>query len=391
MQPFQFEPSRYPELPGCYIMRDGDGRILYVGKSKKLRSRLRSYFHQKHERKRIRQLVAEIASIEIILVNNEAESLMLENNLIKLHKPPYNRALKRDNSGYAYLRLTDGPYPRLDVYYRDRRTAKEELVEPTKQVQGLEGEGEADGETRFGPFASARFRNEVLAFINDHYRLRTCVTMPKRVCLLYHIGRCSGICEGMISDEAYQEAVRSASSLLAGGGAGLIEAMERQMQEYAGRMEYERASDMLRHIRILQKNPDKQIVDRESGNNQDIISFGQGSVLIGRVRKGMLIGFGQAAAVPEGPGEYDRFVLKHALENPCDEIIVNWMDDVKSIRSALRKAGVRPPQITMPKRGLKYDLLQLCRGNLEYQLACAAAEDRRVPKEVPLAAGQEGS
>ncbi|PZD94550.1 nucleotide excision repair endonuclease [Paenibacillus sambharensis] len=366
MQPFHFEPSRYPEQPGCYIMRDGDGRILYVGKSKKLRSRLRSYFYQKHDRKRIRQLVGEIASIDIILVHNEAESLMLENNLIKLHKPPYNRALKRDNSGYAYLRMTGGPYSRLDVYYRDRRAVKE--------APELEQGEEEAGEMRFGPFASARFRNEVLAFINDHYRLRTCTTMPKRVCLLYHIGRCSGICEGMISKEAYQEAVRSAASLLSGGGAGLIRAMEKQMHEYAERMEFERAADMLRHIRILQKNPDKQIVDRESGNNQDIIHFGHGNALVGQVRKGMLVGFGQTAAVPERPGEYDRFVLKHALENPCDEIIVNSLDDVKNVRSALRRAGIRPPVITLPKRGLKYDLLQLCKENLEYQLACAAAK-----------------
>lgn len=207
---FEFQAGLYPERPGCYIMKkNSEGRILYVGKSINLRSRLRSYFQQRQTRKRMVQLVREIAVIEIVLVNNEAESLLLENNLIKIHKPPYNRALKRDNSGYAYLQLTSERLPRLDVFYRDRREGADRIGSAGEKRQPKE-QGH-----RFGPYRSSRFRNEVLEFVTDHFRLRTCTNMPKRACLLYHIGKCSGVCEGLISEAEYREDAGQAAALLA--------------------------------------------------------------------------------------------------------------------------------------------------------------------------------
>ncbi|UUZ91037.1 GIY-YIG nuclease family protein [Paenibacillus sp. P25] len=161
MASFEFQAGDYPERPGRYIMKDAAGRILYVGKSKNLRSRLRSYFQRRDQRKRIQQMVQEIASIEVVLVNNEAESLMLENNLIKIHKPPYNRALKRDNSGYAYLQMTSERLPRLEVFYRDRRSGAD------RPNAGPEPSGK---EKRFGPYISGRFRDAVMEFVADHYR-----------------------------------------------------------------------------------------------------------------------------------------------------------------------------------------------------------------------------
>ncbi|MCZ8514014.1 GIY-YIG nuclease family protein [Paenibacillus filicis] len=219
---FEFRAGDYPERPGCYIMRSSEGRILYVDKSVNLRSRLRSYFQQKDQRKRIRQLVKEIASIEVVLVNNESESLLLENNLVKIHKPPYNRALKRDNSGYAYLQLTDERFPRLDVFYRDRRLPSFGAERTEQQVK----------EQRFGPYVSARFRNAVMDFVADHYRLRACITMPKKVCLLYHLGRCSGICEGMIPEPDYRRTAEEAADLLANRPEDLVAAMRAKMEYY---------------------------------------------------------------------------------------------------------------------------------------------------------------
>lgn len=127
--PFHFIAAEYPESPGCYLMKNAAGGILYIGKSKNLRNRLRSYFTKQHEHKRIKQLVGEIAAIEVVLVNNEAESLLLENNLIKRHKPPYNRALMKEESGYAYLQFTKEKLPRLEVYYRNsgRRRRESDL------------------------------------------------------------------------------------------------------------------------------------------------------------------------------------------------------------------------------------------------------------------------
>ncbi|MCP3774924.1 GIY-YIG nuclease family protein [Paenibacillus sp. MZ04-78.2] len=362
--PFQFEAGDYPERPGCYIMKNAEGHILYVGKSKNLRSRLRSYFQNRDQRRRIRQMVLDIASIEVVLVNNESESLLLENNLIKIHKPPYNRALKRDNSGYAYLQMTDERFPRLSEYYRDRR------------LRAVRGGGGADKaaapgkELRFGPYRSARFRDAVLDFVTEHYKLRTCDKMPKRVCLLYHLGKCSGVCEGKITEEAYRETARQAAGLLLNQGESLIAAMRAKMNEYAERLEFEKAGSMLRHLRILEEMPEKQIVDREGSIHQDVLYFGEERVLIAKVQEGMLRDF-QMHELERAYDEVacDRFLVSRygEAEGP-DELIVNKVSDPGSVRAVLRRTGGRVIKITTPKRGLKYDLLQLCKDNYEYRI-----------------------
>lgn len=356
---FVFQAGDYPERPGCYIMRSSEGRILYVGKSVNLRSRLRSYFQQKDPRKRIRQLVKEIASIKVVLVNNESESLMLENNLIKIHKPPYNRALKRDNSGYAYLQLTDERFPRLDVFYRDRRL----------QTPGAARPEPASREQRFGPYISPRFRNAVMDFVADHYRLRACITMPKKVCLLYHLGRCSGVCEGMIPEDEYRRTAQDAAALLTNRPEDLIAAMRTKMEYYAERLEFEKAGSMHRHIRILERMPEKQIVDRESALVQDVLYFGEDRVMLAKVQEGMLRDV-QLLELDPGGGEAacDRFLIGRYRSERPDELIVNKLGDPNRVRMALRVRGAKPIKITLPKRGLKYDLLQLCKDNYEYRV-----------------------
>ncbi|WP_225446173.1 GIY-YIG nuclease family protein [Paenibacillus rhizovicinus] len=473
--PFVFKASNYPEKPGCYLMRDAAGQLLYVGKSKKLRSRLRSYFTTRHTRKRTYELVANIASIEIILVNNETESLLLENNLIKIHKPPYNRALKKDNSGYAYLELTGERIPRLAVHYRDRRepapasgarygtTANvsgsgdaavreraqaEYSAEPEEKHEVGRSQGEAAaqiaagseagmsarpgmlsvrqpggtghgekaserkrsagypnanananakassnssvnanakansktaGETpayepkRFGPFANARFRTELLEFLADHYKLRSCAVLPKRACLLYHLGRCSGVCEGHITEEAYAQDVKQLSELLFGGTKdALIARMYGQMAEYAEQLKFEKAQNMLEHIRNLEKTPERQIVDRETSLNQEVLYFGDEGVMIAKVQQGMLRDF-QLHELERGFAETacDRFLIqRYRIETKPDELIVNRIADPAAVRRALRRPGEgQAPglRITQPKRGLKHELLQLCKQNYEYR------------------------
>jgi excinuclease ABC subunit C len=424
--PFVFHAGEYPEAPGCYLMKNAAGRIIYVGKSKNLRSRLRSYFQQRKHRKRIVQLVQEIASIEVVLVNNEPESLLLENNLIKIHKPHYNRALKKDNSGYAYLQLTAEPIPRMDVFYRSRKSAMDGKTEDTANatanatavpsaaqtteqrkkrserspsgasarnqlgvptISGIAAPmdlavpaapkssavSSAAKKQRFGPYPSSCFRNAVLEFVTDHYRLRTCVKLPKRACLLYHIGKCSGVCEGMISEEAYRETANQAADLLANNGEDLIAAMYSKMRAYAERLEFEKAESMLRHIRILERMPAKQIVDREIIVNQDVLYFGEGGVLVAKVQEGMLrdfymqeldMGFEETAAA----SACDTFLISHYRVERPDELIVNRIANPGKVRASLRAGGNKPPLITQPKRGLKYDLLQLCKDNYEYRM-----------------------
>ncbi|MBM7569270.1 GIY-YIG nuclease family protein [Paenibacillus sacheonensis] len=385
-EPFAFKAGDYPEKPGCYLMRDASGVLLYVGKSKSLRSRLRSYFTTRHTRKRLRELVARIASIEIILVNNETESLLLENNLIKIHKPPYNRALKKDNSGYAYLELTGERIPRLAVHYRDRRESAPTPSPESDSVPVRKGAKDAAPEPacepkRFGPFANARFRTELLEFLADHYKLRSCTVLPKRACLLYHIHKCSGICEGHISEADYAKDVKQLSDLLFGGSKdALIARMYGQMTEYAEQLKFEKAQNMLEHIRNLEKTPEKQIVDRETNLNQEVLYFGSEGVMIAKVQQGMLRDF-QLHELERGYAETacDRFLIqRYRAETKPDELIVNRIADPAAVRRALRRPGEgQAPalRITAPKRGLKHALLQLCRENYEYRTTNHSAKE----------------
>ncbi|MFD2613133.1 GIY-YIG nuclease family protein [Paenibacillus gansuensis] len=375
---FTFVAADYPEKPGCYLMRDSGGRILYVGKSKNLRNRLRSYFTQHHQKRRLIELVANIDSIEIVLVNNEPESLMLENNLIKIHKPPYNRALKRDNSGFAYLQMVSDPLPRLDVYYRDRRPKGARTTAGSiDQVQDQEKMS-----LRFGPYVSSRFQHAVMDFVTDHYKLRTCTTLPKRACLLYHIGKCSGVCEGHISKKDYMESAQQTADMLQHRNDQLIGAMKAKMEWYADRLEYEKAEHILRHIRILERIPEKQIVDRETKWNQDVLYFGETGVLIASVQEGMLRDFRyiqQSLHEKEDAG-CDVFILKYYGADPPDELIVNRVHRPDAVRSQLRHSSRRSVRITEPKRGLKFDLLQLAKANYEFragggQAAAASAHE----------------
>ncbi|CAI6047563.1 GIY-YIG nuclease family protein [Cohnella sp. JJ-181] len=396
MPAFLFEPARYPEQPGVYIMKNNDGRILYVGKSKCIRDRLRAYFNGADKRRRIPALTSEIAEIAVIVVNNEHESLILENNLIKIHKPPYNRALKKDNSGYAYLQLTEEPLPRLIAHYRDRRAVRDgaagaPLPRDPGEASAARGElaravaesaaaaqsrrtadrppdaapGEARAAERFGPFVSSRFREAVIAFVTEHYKLRTCVTLPKRACLEYHLGKCSGVCAGHISQEEYRETARAAARLLSSGGERLVGAMYRQMEEYAERLAFEKAEHMLRHIRILERTPERQIVDRETEGTQEAVFFGESAVCIAQLHDGMLH---RLECVPwsRAEADCDRFLMERyrTLTRP-DEIIASEIGDAKLLRAALRRRGQPAVRITVPRRGVKLDLLGLCRRNLE--------------------------
>ncbi|MFC3798493.1 GIY-YIG nuclease family protein [Cohnella sp. GCM10012308] len=403
MPAFLFEPARYPEQPGVYIMKNNEGRILYVGKSKCIRDRLRAYFNGADKRRRIPALTAEIAEISVIVVNNEHESLILENNLIKIHKPPYNRALKKDNSGYAYLQLTREPLPRLIAHYRDRRAVREETGEAASArsfggaaerelrlalEQTAAGAEARDGGARppkraepaptpaledqpaerFGPFISSRFREAVIAFVTEHYKLRTCVTLPKRACLEYHLGKCSGVCAGHISHEEYRETARAAAKLLAGGGERLVGAMYSQMEAYAERLAFEKAEHMLRHIRILERTPERQIVDTETDGTQEAVYFGESDVCIAQFHEGMLH---RLECIPwsrgeEGAAACDRFLMERykTLSRP-DEIIASEIGDARLLRAALRRRGQPAVRITVPQRGMKRDLLGLCRRNLE--------------------------
>ena len=227
---FRALARRAPGAPGVYIMRDAQGDIIYVGKAKVLKNRLVSYFSGKKDTK-TRHLVSKVAQIEWTLAGSEYDALILENNLIKEHKPRYNISLK-DGRTYPSIRITKEEYPRV---FRTRRII-------------------ADGSEYFGPFPSAEMIDTYLELIKELFPLRRCAVMKKRQtpCMYYHIGRCPGPCAGKISKEAYLERVGQIRTLLSGETAALVLDLKTKMEEEAGTFRFEEAAKLRDAIRAVE-------------------------------------------------------------------------------------------------------------------------------------------
>ena len=182
----------YPNTPGCYLFKDSDENIIYVGKAKNLKKRISSYFQKKDLDPKTGQLVKNISDVDFITTDNEVEALLLENTLIKKHKPKYNIDLK-DSKRYAFLKLTDEKFPRL-------------VTARTKDKDGK----------LFGPFVSGYERTEVQEALTRIFKIRTCRRFPKKPCLRYHIGLCKAPCVGFISEEEYASDIQKAELVLKG-------------------------------------------------------------------------------------------------------------------------------------------------------------------------------
>ena len=335
-------------------MKDARGRVIYVGKAKNLRRRLASYFQPHWKDRKTYRLVAHIAAIAVILVNNETESLVLENNLIKRYKPRYNRMLMGDESGYAYIILTGEDVPRF-LPYRKRRYNK-----------SLEGLPEDTPIQRFGPYLTGGYRDALLEFISENFQIRTCKVLPSKVCLRYHLRKCSGICTGMITGEAYAQAVQQAVDCLNHHHAGLVEKMKAAMWACAEQLEYERAQRIRDQLAVLESALADQIVERAVSYDQDVVYFSPGKVMIAEIKEGILYGMDQYP-LPEtdgaSGGAAGRFLREHYASACPAELITNCLADAVQIEAALAAACRHGVKIILPGQGVELALLELCRLN----------------------------
>ena len=333
-----------PHLPGCYLYLDAEGKVLYVGKAKDLKKRVSNYFQKRDHDSKTESLIHMASSLDFIVTNNEVEALLLENTLIKKHWPRYNIKLK-DSSRYACIHLTDENLPRI-------RISRSRL-----------GRG-----TFFGPFTSARERDYVFAVVRKTFQLRTCRRLPKRACLRYHLGACSGPCIGKITEGEYLEKVRRAEAALKGDIADLIASLRKEMIDSSARQEYERAKDLRDEIVALEGLQERQNMDRKRKFDQDILSYlvdeGNVYLMLFKVYKGTLEGK-EDFVFAYNENFLEEFLVQYYSENvPPEELIVpEALED--SIEEFLSHVKGKSVKVTVPKQGEKKVLLELAKKNVE--------------------------
>ncbi|WP_203361558.1 excinuclease ABC subunit UvrC [Bacillus sp. REN10] len=258
-----------PDQPGCYLMKDRHGTVIYVGKAKVLKNRVRSYFTGSHDGK-TQRLVSEIEDFEYIITSSNLEALILELNLIKKHDPKYNIMLKDDKS-YPFIKLTAERHPRLVI---------------TRKVQKDKGK-------YFGPYPHAQAANETKKLLDRLYPLRKCMNLPDRVCLYYHMGQCLAPCVKEVPDEEYRHITQEISRFLQGGHQQVREELMGKMQEAAEKLEFERAKEYRDQITHIDALMEKQKINTTDLMDRDVFGYavdkGWMCVQVFFVRQGKLI------------------------------------------------------------------------------------------------------
>ena len=342
-----------PLVPGVYQFFDKQDMILYVGKAKKLKKRVSSYFQKEHsDYAKTRVLVKKIERIEYILVENEIDALLLENNLIKKHQPRYNVLLKDDKT-YPWICIKKERFPRV---FSTRKVVK-------------------DGSEYFGPYVSTKSIKVLLKLINQLYQLRSCtynlsegnIERGKfKVCLDYHIKKCLGPCEGYQDEASYSQTISEIRSILKGNTRSLINPLKKQMQEYANRLEYERALEIKEKLEALEQYQSKSTVVSPKIDHVDVMSIfsDTDSAYINyfKVVKGAIIQ-SYNLEIKKKLDELDEDLLSLSLVNirskfhsTAKEILLN-----KAIDSPWGEV-----RVLVPQRGDKKALIDLSLRNSKY-------------------------
>ena len=325
-----------PHSPGCYLMKDKNGCIIYVGKSKNLKNRLSSYFKQSHTGKTM-MLVRDIYEFEYILTNSEVESLLLELNLIKKYTPKYN-ILYKDDKSYPYIELTNDKIPRLLI-----------VRNPNLKRGG--------NRKLFGPYPNIGAAKKVVEILNRLYPLRKCKNMPKKECLYYHIGECLGYCIKDIDIDEINKMKEEIVAFFNGNSEIVISKLENRMNEYAEKLQFEKAleyRDILDYIKITLE---KQKVELDDNYDRDVIGYYEEdnylSINILFIRGGKLLDkksniFPMIGDIQEEVNNYiSNFYDKHSTK--VKEIMVPEIVDIDTMKETFGFNFIKPIKGTKKK------------------------------------------
>lgn len=336
-----------PDQPGCYLMKDRQGTIIYVGKAKILKNRVRSYFTGSHDGKTLR-LVNEIEDFEYIVTSSNMEALILEMNLIKKHDPKYNVMLKDDKS-YPFIKITAERHPRLIT---------------TRKVKKDKGK-------YFGPYPNVQAANETKKLLDRMYPLRKCTNLPSRACLYYHLGQCLGPCIQDVSEDVYKKNIDEIIHFLNGGYKDIKKELVEKMTAAAEELDFERAKEYRDKIAHIETTMEKQKITTTDFTDRDVFGFafdkGWMCVQVFFIRQGKLI---------------ERDVSIFPIYNEPDEEMLTFLGQFYTKTNHFKPREILVPnsisaemaeellkvKVLKPQRGQKKDLVQLATKNAKIAL-----------------------
>ncbi len=337
-----------PHLPGSYQMKNSDGTIIYVGKAKDLHKRVNSYFNRPQTGKTAK-MVSEIADFSYIVASSELEAFLLEFNLIKQYDPKYNILLKDDKS-YPYIEYISKPYPKLQVsrYLNIKKKDKKLL---------------------FGPYPNAYAARRIVSLINRLYPLKKCDTMPKKVCLYYHIGECLGYCEKKVDEEKLKMMEQEILSFLRGNADILKNKILEKINAYSEQLNFEMALELKKELNYINIILDKQKMELHDYINRDVVGFyfnkGYLSIQILFLRNGRMVG-GDTNIFPtvsDYQDELDTYLMNFYSRHEIPKEVLCPEDINVSILSEIINTS-----FIIPKKGKKKNLVDMASKNAQINL-----------------------
>ena len=374
--------TNLPSKPGVYQFFNDKKKVIYVGKANNLRSRVKSYFHSKNPNAKTEALVSKISDFELVVTDSEVEALVLENNLIKELKPRYNVNLKDDKS-FPFIKVTNEPYPRI---FSTRRVIR-------------------DGSKYFGPYTSVKNMKSALRMINQVFKIRSCkfdindesIAKKKfKVCLDYHIKKCDGPCEGLISQKDYNDMVDEVVKVIRGRTDDLIKDLDKKMDSASANMEFERAAEIRDKIDQLKIISSKQKVVSNDFEDRDVISIAfedkDSACSVFNIRAGKLVGKKQLRLSLNGDEELEeiytsavKFYYGDHIEIPKEILIEVEPLEKELLEEWLNQKAERKVKIFIPQRGELKALVMMCKENANLQLKEIQLQKMKKDGNVPFA------
>ncbi|MFC1484170.1 excinuclease ABC subunit UvrC [Candidatus Neomarinimicrobiota bacterium] len=358
--------KRLPRSPGVYMFKDAEGDIIYIGKAKVLRNRVRSYFHSIDGKDpKTRRMIPKITDLDWIVLASETEALITEQDLIRHHQPRYNISL-RDDKSPPYIKITREPFPQLFL---------------TRQL-------ELDGAQYLGPYTDVKRLRETLQVLHKIFPIRTCTyhlteetirEAKYKVCLDYHIKRCEGPCEGLVTEEHYGEMIRQVVAFLQGRSDEISDRLKRDMETASAEMNFEDAAHIRDQLQAIRHYVKRQAILSQDFGDRDIIGVdvatSYGVAVVMRVRKGKLLGkekFDLLVADPQNHGEvYYGFLKLYYSQTqfiPAEILVQEPPDDKEAIEAWLTERAECKVQLVHPQRGEKVRLVRMAQRNATLML-----------------------